>query len=185
MRFSHLFGLGILLWVVSSGCTPIADHQQERGETPQVSTPDERAQSSVSDPSGPVSDDGRAVSGPSSRDSSSDHSAAGDPGSSTSLPFIAEAKSPFLVIDLLSPGRLEIVDGCLTVNVRGHERATAVFPPGVKPELKGNEVVAVSFGGRTIPLDQEVPIPGGFVRLSSADLVKPIPSNCPKALFGL
>ncbi|HVR97792.1 MAG TPA: hypothetical protein VMW27_14335 [Thermoanaerobaculia bacterium] len=101
------------------------------------------------------------------------------------MPFIAETKTAIPVIDLLSPGRLEVVDGCLTVIVKGSERATAVFPPGVKPELKGNDLAAVSFEGRRIPLNQETPIPGGAIRLSSADLVKPIPSYCPKTLFGL
>jgi hypothetical protein len=110
---------------------------------------------------------------------------AGEPGGSTSVPFIAESKTVIQVINKLSPGRLEVVDGCLTVTVRGHERATAVFSPGVKPQLRGKDVVAITFEGRTIPLDQEAPIPGGVIRLSSADLVKPIPSYCPKTLFGL
>jgi hypothetical protein len=110
---------------------------------------------------------------------------AGEQEGSTSLPFIAETKSPVPVLNILSPGRLEVVNGCLTVLLKESERATAVFPPGVKPELKGNDVVAVSFQGRTIPLDEEAPIPGGAIRLSSAELVKPIPSYCPKTLFGL
>ncbi|HYG63202.1 MAG TPA: hypothetical protein VEL74_11525 [Thermoanaerobaculia bacterium] len=103
----------------------------------------------------------------------------------TSMPFIAETRSPVEVISLASPGRLEVIDGCLTVAIQGSERATAVFPPGVKPELRGNDVVAVSFEGRRFLIGEETLIPGGGIRLSSAELVKPIPSYCPKVLFGL
>lgn len=170
MQFVDLFGIGILLLAVFVGCAPNADNRQDQG-TAQATAPD----GSTGEP---AADHGAAMSSPSPEVSPS-------PESPGSLPFIAEAKSPFVVIDLLSPGRLEVVDGCLTVNIQGKPRGTAVFPPGVKPEMQGNALVAVSFGRRRIPLDQEAHIPGGFVQLSSADLVKPIPANCPKALFGL
>jgi hypothetical protein len=155
------------LLVLSSGCTPIADNNQRSGETPQSSAAGETAQSSIPEQ---TSDDGRT---------------GGEQNGSPSMPFIAEAKAVFPVINVANPGRLEVVDGCLTVSVRGRERATAVFPPGVKPELQGNEVVAVSFEGRRVPVGQEAPIPGGVIRLSSAELVKPIPTYCPETLFGL
>lgn len=175
MRWMDRFGIGALLWVVFFGCAHNADNRQDHGATARTATSEEREEPSAS--KGETgADDGAAMSSPSQGP---------QPESPSPLPFIAEAKSPFLVIDLLSPGRLEIVDGCLTVTVQGKERATAVFPPGVKPELRGNDVLAVSFGSRTIPLDQQAPIPGGFIHLSSAELVKPIPSNCPKTLFGL
>jgi hypothetical protein len=167
MRLSHILCIGALLAVLS-GCTRIADNSQRRGETPQASASGQAAQSSTSTQKPPV-----------------DSRPAGEQGGSASAPFIAETKAAIPVINIASPGRLEVIDGCLTVTIRGGERATAVFPPGVKPELKGNDVVAVSFEGRRIPLDQETPIPGGSIRLSSADLVKPIPSYCPKTLFGL
>lgn len=186
MRLSHLFGIGALL-VMSSGCTPIADNNQKHGETPQESAAGEatQTQSSTRNQTSPAPDSGRAMTNPSSQDSSSGHVSTGEQGGSPSVPFIAETKAAIPVINILSPGRLEVVNGCLTVTIRGGERATAVFPPGVKPELKGNDVVAVSFEGRRIPLNQETPIPGGAIRLSSADLLKPIPADCPKTLFGL
>jgi hypothetical protein len=159
MRFVDLFGIGTLLLVAFFGCAPNADNRQDQG-TAQATTPDGSADA-ASTGGETVADHGATMSSPSSEVSPPRES----PGSE---PFIAEAKSPFVVIDLLSPGRLEVVDGCLTVTVRGRERATAVFPPGVKPEFKGNDLVAVSFDGRTIPLDQDAPIPGGFVQLSSA-----------------
>jgi hypothetical protein len=177
MRWIERFGVGVFLLMAPFGCTPNTDNRQDHGNTAQAVTSEEREESSA--PKGePVADHGATMSSPPSQVNP-------DQVSPSPLPFIAEAKAPFIVINLLSPGRLEIVNNCLTVTVQGKERATAVFPPGVKPELKGNEVVAVSFGSRTIPLGQQAPIPGGFVDLSSADLVKPIPSNCPKALFGL
>jgi uncharacterized Zn-binding protein involved in type VI secretion len=176
MRLMDWFSTGMLLGAaVCFGC---ADNRRDHGDTTQAAASAERREESSASKGEPVAGAGAPTASPSSQDGP-------HPVSPRTLPFIAEAKSPFTVIDLLSPGRLEIVDGCVTVAVQGKERATAVFPPGVKPELKGDVVVAVSFGGRTIPLGQQVPIPGGFVDLSSADLVQPIPSNCPKKLFGL
>lgn len=174
MRWIDQLSVGVFLLMASFGCTPHTDSRQDQGTPAQAAGSGEREEPSASKDE-PVADNGATMSSPSSQ---------AGPHPST-LPFIAEAKSPFVVIDLLSSGRLEIIDNCLTVTVPGKERATAVFPPGVKPVFKGNDVVAVSFGSRTIPLGQQAPIPGGFVDLSSADLVKPIPSNCPKALFGL
>lgn len=173
MRSLGILSVGILL-VMSSGCAPNADNHQRSEEPPQANA-GTAAQSPALDQSTPVSRDSHVVPSPSDR----------EPGGSASVPFIAETKAPIPVIDLLSPGRLEVVDGCLTVIIQGSERATAVFPPGVKPELRGNNMVAVSFEGRRIPLDQEAPIPGGGIRLTSAELVRPIPSYCPKTLFGL
>lgn len=174
MRSGPALGM-IALLVMSSGCTP--NNNQRRGETSQASAADEATQRSTRDQTSSVQ--------PSSQDSAPDDRPAGQPGGSASVPFIAETKAAIPVINVLSPGRLEVVNGCLTVTVRGGERATAVFPPGVKPEFKGNDVVAVSFEGRRIPLNQETPIPGGAIRLSSADLLKPIPTYCPETLFGL
>ena len=176
MRGSHPSILVTLL-VMSFGCAPIVDNSNRRGEAPQVSATD--------DQSPPVSDSERAATPPSSGGSSSSPVPAGEQRGAASMPFIAETKSPVEVISLASPGRLEVIDGCLTVAIRGSERATAVFPPGVKPELRGNDVVAVSFEGRRILVGEETLIPGGGIRLSSDELVKPIPSYCPKVLFGL
>jgi hypothetical protein len=170
MRWIELFSVGALLLVAFAACAPNADNRQDQKPTAEAATSQAE----------PVADHGAEMSSPSSEASPIPSSES--PGS---LPFIAEAKAPFVVIDLLSPGRLEVVAGCLTVNIQGKPRGTAVFPPGVKPEIQGNALVAVSFNGRRIPLDQEASIPGGFVQLSSADLVKPIPAHCPKALFGL
>jgi hypothetical protein len=149
------------LLVLSSGCSPIVDNGRDSKPT---------------DP-GPA---GEAVQG-AAPDQATPSSGAGE----DSLPFIAETRSPVPVVNVAHPGLLEVVDGCLTVTIRGKERATAVFPPGVKPELQGSSLVAVSFENRRIPLGQESPIPGGPIELSSAELVKPIPMNCPKTLFGL
>lgn len=182
MQPSHLLSLGTL-FVVLSGCTPIADNNQRRGEatqttpTTQSSAAGEAAQSPAQDQGAPVSDDGRT--------GTSDRTVTGEQDGAPSAPFIAETRSLVAVINTMSPGRLQVVNGCLTVSIRGSEPLTAVFPPGVKPELKGNDVVAVSFEGRRIPVGEETPIPGGGIRLEPGDLVKPIPSNCPKTLFGL
>lgn len=166
MQRAHRFSL-VALFVVASGCTPIADNNQRPGEaTPTQTTPSTAA--------------GEAAQKP-----AQDRGTPGEQNGAGSPPFIAETRSLVAVIDVMSPGRLEVVDGCLTVNIRGSEPATAVFPPGVKPEMKGNDVVAVSFEGRRIPLGQDTRIPGGGIRLEPGDLVKPIPSNCPKTLFGL
>jgi hypothetical protein len=176
MRWMDRLSVGVFL-LVFFGCAPEADNRQDDETTAQAATSEKREEPFA--PKGETADDhGATMSSPSAE-------VRPHPVGPSPLPFIAEARSPFIVIDLLSPGRLEIVDGCLTVTVQGKERATAVFPPGVKPELKGDEVVAVSFGRHTIPIGQQAPIPGGIVRLSSADLVRPIPPNCPKTLFGL
>lgn len=184
MRLSYIFVSGTLL-VTAFGCTPLADNNQRRGETQQAGAAGEAAGSPTRDQSAPASSSGGAATNPSSGDNSSEPMPAGEQGGSTSLPFIAETKTVNPVINIARPGRLEVVNGCLTVTVRGHERATAVFPPGVKPQLRGDRVVAVSFEGNTIPLDQEAPIPGGLITSPTVDLVKPIPSYCPKPLFGI
>lgn len=162
MQPTRLFSLGALLMVVI-GCTPtpVADNNQRREEATQA-TQQATPASDASDPMVNGEEDG-----------------------ASSLPFIAEARSRFTVINLLSSGRLEVIDGCLTVKLREEEPATAVFPPGAKPEIKGNDLVAVSFEGQRIPVGQDTRIPGGGVRLESGDLVKPVPSHCPKTLFGL
>lgn len=172
MQLTSFSILGALL-VTSLGCAQIVDDNNKRGDSAPVGTPG--APGPAPQPTGTPSSD-------ESRPSSS--MPAGEPASSH-LPFLAESKSSIEVINVTSPGRLEVNDGCLTVAVKGKERATAVFPPGVKPELRGNDLVAVSFEGRRIPVGEDTLIPGGGVRLSSADLVKPIPSYCPKLLFGL
>lgn len=182
MRPSQIFGMGALL-VMSSGCAPIADNNQRHGQTPQESAA-EATQSSTRDQTAPVPDAGSAAAG-SSQDNSLDDMSAGESGGSASTPFIAESRTVIQVINKLSPGRLEVVEGCLTVAVSGRERATAVFSPGVKPQFRGQDMVAVSFEGHMLPLDQEAPIPGGVIRLTSTDLVKPLPPYCPKTLFGL
>lgn len=151
------------LLVLSSGCSPNADNSRD-SRSPDPGSAGEAAQGAAQEPATPASGDGDGED---------------------SLPFIAETRSPVPVVNVAHPGLLEVVDGCLTVTIRGKERATAVFPPGAKPELQGGSLVAVSFENRRIPLGQESPIPGGPIELSSAELVKPIPMNCPKTLFGL
>ena len=187
MQPSYIFNMGALLMVVI-GCVPIADNNQRREEatqTTQATAAGEATKNSAQDQGPPVSGDGDMVTSPSSRNRSSDQVVNGEQDGETLLPFIAEAKAPFSVINLLSSGRLEVINDCLTVSVRGGEPATAVFPLGVKPELRRNDLVAVSFEGQRIPVGQETRIPGGGIRLESADLVKPLPSYCPKTLFGL
>lgn len=171
-----LLSLGAL-FVVLSGCAPIADNNHRRGEATQAtpttkpSAAGEAAQNPGQAQGAPVSDNEGTMIGEQDR--------------AASVPFIAETRSPVAVINTMSPGRLQVVNGCLTVSIRGSEPLTAVFPRGVKPEIKGNDVVAVSFEGRRIPVGEETPIPGGGIRLEPGDLVKPIPSHCPKTLFGL
>ena len=173
MRWIDLFSIGALLLVTFSACAPNADNRQDQGATAEVATSQAE----------PVADHGATMSSPAAETSPSQASPSqASPGSA---PFIGESRSRFAVIDLLSPGRLEVVDGCLTVNVQGKPRATAVFPSGVKPEFQGNNLVAVSFEGRRLPIGQDASIPGGLIDPSSVELVKPVPTYCPKTLFGL
>lgn len=187
MRFDQGFSLTLLavsvsMAAMSSGCAPAATREPSHAEA--------SAESPAQTP--PAGSDESSASNGGSSGSGSSNGAAGtatafsapEP-SDSAQPFIAEARAVFPVIDRLSPGRLEVVNGCLTVAVRGGERATAVFPPEVEPQWKGEALTAVAFEGRTIPLDQETSIPGGVILLSTADLVKPAPTNCPKTLFGL
>lgn len=180
MRSGPLLSL-IALLVIPSGCTPITDNTQA-----QPSAENGAAQGSTPAPGAPGASSGSTAADPSTSSSNStpDPAPAAGQGAATAL-FIAETKTPTPVIDVLNPGRLQVVEGCLTVTLDGRERATAVFPPGVKPELRENKLVAVSFEGRRIPVDQQTAIPGGVIDSSSVALVKPIPPSCPKTLFGL
>jgi hypothetical protein len=98
--------------------------------------------------------------------------------------FIAQTRKAVPVINVLSSGRLEVVDNCLTVLIGG-ERATAVFPPGVRMERRGGAPSAVVFEGRRLPIGEDTRIPGGGLRASEIPLAAPVPANCPKKLFGL
>jgi len=106
-------------------------------------------------------------------------------GGQAALPFIAETRTAAPAIDLLSPGRLEVRDGCLTVAFEGGQPGVAVFPPGVKPELKDGRLAAVTFEGRRIPVGEETVIPGGGLSVGPDQLARPLPENCPAVLFGV
>jgi len=99
--------------------------------------------------------------------------------------YIARAKSAVNVLGLLSPGRLEIVNGCLTVLVREGERSTPVFPPGVSTIRSGRDISAIRYGSRVIRLNAQVAIPGGGAAISPSDLVAPVPVSCPQTLFAV
>lgn len=99
-------------------------------------------------------------------------------------PYIAELRQNVPVINLLSRGRLEVVDDCLTVLVIGG-RATAVLPPGVRRVMSGRRLVAVEYEGRRIPVGPMTAIPGGGVTPDEISLKRPLPARCPAALWGL
>ena len=98
--------------------------------------------------------------------------------------YVAELRENVPVINLLSRGRLEVVDGCLTVLVIGG-RATAVFPPGVRRVMAGGRLVAVEYEGRRTPVGPMTAIPGGGVTPDEIRLKQPLPARCPEALWGL
>ena len=98
--------------------------------------------------------------------------------------YVAELQENVPVIDLISRGRLEVVDNCLTVLVIGG-RATAVFPPGVRRVMAGSRLVAVEYEGRRTPVGPMTEIPGGGVTPDEIRLKQPLPARCPEALWGL
>jgi predicted alpha/beta superfamily hydrolase len=97
-------------------------------------------------------------------------------------PFLVTVKRPVAVISLLSAGRLEIVDGCVTASLRGR-RYTAVFPPGSRLVRDGGSWSAVRYEGRSLAIGSDVGLPGGGARVAGGNLARPIPARCPKGLF--
>lgn len=102
---------------------------------------------------------------------------------SESGPFIGELRRATAVINLLSPGRLEVIDDCLTVTAHGRT-ATAVFPPGVTAERRDGQVVAVHFQNRRLAVGKDVAVPGGGLD-PETPLVRPVPARCPEGVFGV
>jgi hypothetical protein len=98
--------------------------------------------------------------------------------------YVAELRDDLPPLGLVSRGRLEIVDGCLTVLVIGG-RATAVFPPGVRRVMAGGRLVAVEYEGRRTPVGPMTEIPGAGVTPDEIRLRQPLPARCPAALWGL
>jgi hypothetical protein len=171
MRSSCLVGL-VIASLAALGCARVAESPPPQGPTPSTPSP-----STTAPPAGE-----RAAPDPSTTGSSPSGTSRDAAGAA---PFIAEMRSLTPVVNIRRTGRLEVVGGCLTVTVEGEERATAVFPPGVRPEMRDGELVAVTFDADRIPVGQETDIPGGAVELSSAELARPVPDDCPRKLFGL
>lgn len=97
--------------------------------------------------------------------------------------YVARTAGPSPLIDHLSPGRLEIVNGCLTALVRG-ARFTAVFPADARLEIGEGGAAAILFEGRKLPIDESIAIPGGPMT-ARVELVAPSPASCPRSYFGL
>lgn len=97
-------------------------------------------------------------------------------------PFVATAKKPIVVISRLSPGRLEIVDGCVTALHDGR-RYTAVFPPGARLVRDVGTWSAVRYQGRSLAIGRDVGLPGGGARVAQSNLTRPLPARCPSEVF--
>ena len=97
-------------------------------------------------------------------------------------PFLATLKRPVAVISMLSAGRLEIVDGCVTALHRGRSH-TAIFPPGARLVRDGGTWTEVRYEGRSLAIGREVGLPGGGARVASSNLARPIPARCPREVF--
>jgi hypothetical protein len=97
-------------------------------------------------------------------------------------PFLATLRKPIAVISLLSAGRLEIVEGCVTA-LHGGKSYTAVFPPGARLVHDGAAWSAVRYQGRSLAIGPAVGLPGGGARVARTNLARPIPAACPRALF--
>lgn len=177
MRIAAAIGALFLLTV--SGCAQTVDRDSATRENASGSAEENgtRQQSGDLAPE-PPAEEGAPI------ESSTDTSVPADPGGSKQ-PFVGQAKSSIPVISILSSGRLEIVDGCLTVALDQGRRAVAILPVGAKLERSGGELTAVSIGGRRIPLNQDEAIPGGGSEVSPEQLVEPIPASCPKTPFVL
>ena len=129
----------------------------------------------------------RRMPGPTASASASPPATAARPVTRATAPggvYIARTPAPVVVINLLSPGRLEVVDGCLTVVVRG-DRATAVFSPDARLRMRDGVPSAVVSEGRTIPIGEDTAIPGGGLSPTETRLVETPPASCPRLLFGL
>ena len=104
------------------------------------------------------------------------------PSAVEAAPFLATVKRPVVTISLLSAGRLDIVDGCVTAALRG-KSYTAVFPPGARLVRDGATWSAVRYEGRSLAMGSNVGLPGGGARLPRGILARPIPARCPKEVF--
>jgi hypothetical protein len=195
MRLRNKFSLCLMPMLVI-GCAPSTEENEVQSDNARASRVTPATAGSPATPApdasaSPANSQGSAAPGQGSAapipavggDSSPGAAPAPRPASSSSL-FVGETRSLVPVINLLSSGRLEIVDNCLTVLVRG-ARTTAVFPPGVRLERRNGAPVAVLFQGERLPIGEDTRIPGGGLRASETPLVKPLPANCPKSLFGV
>jgi hypothetical protein len=97
-------------------------------------------------------------------------------------PFLATLKRPVAVISMLSAGRLEIVDGCITA-LHGGKSYTAVFPPGARLVREAGTWSAVRYQVRNLGIGRDVGLPGGGARVASSNLARPIPARCPRQVF--
>lgn len=93
--------------------------------------------------------------------------------------YIARLRQPVAVVNIASPGRLSVRNGCLVVEVGGQTH-TAVFNGPVS--ITGSEV---TFEGKTLSLERTAPIPGGRLDPSEFALRTPAAAGCPSSFFGI
>ncbi len=97
----------------------------------------------------------------------------------TGAPYIARLRQPVAVVNIANPGRLSVRNVCLVVEVGGQTH-TAVFNGPVS--ISGS---AVTFEGKTLPLEKTAPIPGGKLNPSDFALRAPAAAGCPSSFFGI
>ena len=102
--------------------------------------------------------------------------------SAASEPFLATTRKPVTVISLLSAGRLEIRNGCVTA-IHAGKSYTAVFPPGARLQREGAAYTAVHYEGRSLAIGRETGLPGGGARVEPDNLAMPLPPTCPREVF--
>lgn len=164
---------------LAPGCAPVAAENQTFLDAARPSVSGSQTQSGLATSDGSM-DGNLAASALKVRQPAARRAAQPRPA-----PFVAQVKTPIVVLGLLSAGRLEIVDQCLTVILKlGGDRGTAVLPKGAKIERAGGEIIAVKLAsGRRIPLNKDAGIPGGGATVEAGNLVAPIPARCPRVPF--